>query len=226
MPREGERGELRILDEQLSLTPSSFTGSTRVGKILQRQCSEGGIIKRASLELGGNAPFVVFEVRSILLAASQSWQQRSYSRQHNLPCNSLPTAQDADLDVAVKAAMGSKFRNAGQTCVCSDRFLVHESVEEAFLEKLIGEVKKLRMGDGLVPGTTMGPLITSTAAGVVKKKVEDAVSGGSEVLVGGDLREDLGANFFSPTVLRGAKPSDDIFKVRRGREARSEASSK
>ena len=130
-------GEMICTDDKVKKI--SFTGSTRVGKILMKQCAEGGIVKKASMELGGNAPFVVFA--------------------------------DADLDVAVKAAMVSKFRNAGQTCVCSDRFLLHEDIEEEFLGLLVKEVEKLRVGDGAVAGVTMGPLISLQAREVVEEKV-------------------------------------------------------
>ncbi|GMH78942.1 hypothetical protein TrST_g6140 [Triparma strigata] len=171
-------GEVICTDDRVKKI--SFTGSTRVGKILLKQCAEGGIVKKASMELGGNAPFVVFS--------------------------------DADIDVAVKAAMASKFRNAGQTCVCSDRFLIHEDVEEEFLEKLVGEVKKIKVGDGMVAGVTMGPLISTKAREGVEEKVKEAVANGAEVLVGGE-RHEFGEQYYMPTVLKGVIKEDNIFKT-------------
>jgi acyl-CoA reductase-like NAD-dependent aldehyde dehydrogenase len=148
----------------------SFTGSTAVGKLLMRHCS--GTVKRLSLELGGNAPFVVFE--------------------------------DADIDQAVAAAVASKFRNAGQTCVCADRFLVHSGVHDRFVERLVERVREqLVVGPGMDPSTTMGPLITRAAVEQVHSKVQEALELGARLRTGGAVIDRLGPQFYEPTVLTG-----------------------
>ncbi len=147
----------------------SFTGSTRVGALLMKQCAED--IKRVSLELGGNAPFIVFE--------------------------------DADLDAAVEGAIASKFRNTGQTCVCANRLFVHDAVYDAFADKLVAAVSKLRVGDGLQGETDQGPLIDARALEKVEAHVADALSKGASVMLGGE-RHPLGGTFYQPTVLRDA----------------------
>ncbi|MGB2591273.1 MAG: NADP-dependent succinate-semialdehyde dehydrogenase [Candidatus Acidiferrum sp.] len=144
----------------------SFTGSTEVGKILMAQCA--GTIKKISLELGGNAPFIVFE--------------------------------DANLDAAVEGAIASKYRNTGQTCVCSNRFLVQEGVYDAFAAKLAVAVKKLKPAPGLESGATQGPLIDDAAVEKVESHIRDAESKGAKVLIGGK-RHALGGRFFEPTIL-------------------------
>ena len=144
----------------------SFTGSTEIGKMLLEQCA--GTVKKTSMELGGNAPFIVFE--------------------------------DADLDAAVDGAMASKYRNAGQTCVCANRLLVQDSVYDAFAEKLAAKVRKLNVGNGMEPGITIGPLIDDKAMAKVEEHVEDALSKGARVVVGG-RRHALGGRFYEPTVL-------------------------
>lgn len=146
----------------------SFTGSTRVGKILMAQAAEN--VTRLSLELGGNAPFIVFD--------------------------------DADLDAAADGLMASKFRNAGQTCVCANRVLVQDGVHDAFVEKVRARVAALVVGDGAAPGTTIGPLINAVAVDKVESLVRDALTGGATALMGGN-RSDVGAGFFEPTVLAG-----------------------
>jgi len=146
----------------------SFTGSTEIGKLLMEQCA--GTVKKTSMELGGNAPFIVFD--------------------------------DADLDAAVEGAIMSKYRNTGQTCVCANRFLVQDKVYDAFAEKLVGAVKKLKVGNGLEAGVTQGPLIDGKAIEKVEQHVKDAVSKGAKVAVGGK-RHALGGTFFEPTVLTG-----------------------
>ncbi len=146
----------------------TFTGSTEIGKVLMAQSAS--TIKKVDLELGGNAPFIVFD--------------------------------DADIDAAVQGAMGSKFRNAGQTCVCANRILVQDSVYDAFAEKLAVEVRKLKVGNGLEDGVTQGPLINAEGVEKVEEHVEDAVAKGASVLVGGK-RSELGGSFFEPTVLTG-----------------------
>ena len=144
----------------------SFTGSTAVGKTLMEQSAS--TIKKISLELGGNAPFIVFE--------------------------------DADIDAAVEGAIACKFRNAGQTCVCANRFYIHESVYEEFAEKFTAKVKDLKVGDGTTDGVVIGPLINEKGLKKVKEHVEDAVKKGAKVLTGGKAHE-LGGLFYQPTVL-------------------------
>ena len=148
----------------------SFTGSTPVGRILMEQCAP--TIKKVALELGGHAPFIVFE--------------------------------DADLDAAVTGAMQSKYRNAGQTCVCTNRFYVHESLHDAFVEKLSQATKRLVIGPGLDKGVQLGPLIDQQAIDKVEQHVQDAVAKGARVMAGGK-RHALGGNFYEPTVLAGVK---------------------
>jgi succinate-semialdehyde dehydrogenase/glutarate-semialdehyde dehydrogenase len=153
----------------------SFTGSTEVGKVLLQQCASS--VKKTSMELGGNAPFIVFD--------------------------------DADLDAAVKGALISKFRNAGQTCVCTNRFLVQDGVYDAFAQRLAKAAAELQVGDGAAPGTAIGPLIDRGAVAKVEEHVNDAKQRGARVLVGG---ESLGGNFYAPTVLADANPDMLIFK--------------
>ena len=149
----------------------SFTGSTEIGKILMAQCA--GTIKKLSLELGGNAPFIVFE--------------------------------DADLDAAVEGAIASKYRNTGQTCVCTNRLLVQDSVYDKFAAKLVTAVKALKPASGLEPGATQGPLIDNSALEKVESHVRDAQEKGAKVLVGGK-RHALGGRFYEPTVLTEVTP--------------------
>jgi len=149
----------------------SFTGSTEIGKVLMAQCA--GTIKKLSLELGGNAPFIVFD--------------------------------DADLDAAVEGAIASKYRNTGQTCVCTNRVLVQESVYDAFAAKLAVAVKALKPAPGLETGATQGPLIDDVAVQKVESHIRDAQSKGAKILVGGH-RHSLGGRFFEPTVLTDVTP--------------------
>jgi succinate-semialdehyde dehydrogenase/glutarate-semialdehyde dehydrogenase len=144
----------------------SFTGSTPVGKLLMKQCAD--TVKKVSLELGGNAPFIVFD--------------------------------DADLDAAVAGAMASKYRNAGQTCVCANRILVQSGVYDAFAAKLAAAVEALKVGNGTIDGVTQGPLINGAAIDKVERLVNDATSKGARVITGGK-RHQLGGQFFEPTIL-------------------------
>ena len=144
----------------------SFTGSTEVGKILIEQSAS--TVKKVSMELGGHAPFIVFD--------------------------------DADLNEAVTGAMQSKFRNSGQTCICSNRIFVHEKVYDEFLEKFSAEVKKIKVGNGLDEGVVSGPLIDKSSLDKVIDHVQDAVNTGAKIAVGGDVHS-LGGNFYQPTVL-------------------------
>jgi succinate-semialdehyde dehydrogenase / glutarate-semialdehyde dehydrogenase len=143
----------------------TFTGSTEIGRLLMAQCAP--TIKKVGLELGGNAPFIVFD--------------------------------DADLDQAVAGAMASKYRNAGQTCVCANRILVQEGVYDAFAEKLAAAAKSLKVGDGAEQGITTGPLINRAAVTKVQEHIDDALKKGAKLIVGGKA---LGGNFFEPTLLR------------------------
>jgi succinate-semialdehyde dehydrogenase/glutarate-semialdehyde dehydrogenase len=154
----------------------TFTGSTEVGKLLMEQCA--ATVKRTSMELGGNAPFIVFD--------------------------------DADLDEAVKGAIICKFRNAGQTCVCANRILVHEGVYDEFAEKLMRATGALKLGNGTEEGVNMGPLINAGAADDVLGFVEDAVAKGANVATGGG-RSDLGACYLQPTVLTNVSPDMRVF---------------
>jgi succinate-semialdehyde dehydrogenase/glutarate-semialdehyde dehydrogenase len=144
----------------------TFTGSTEIGRILMAQCAP--TIKKLGLELGGNAPFIVFD--------------------------------DADLDKAVQGAMASKYRNAGQTCVCANRIYVQEGVYDAFAAKLAAEVGRMKVGPGTAEGVTTGPLINKAAVEKVEEHVADALKHGASIVVGGK-RHALGGNFYEPTVL-------------------------
>lgn len=144
----------------------SFTGSTEIGSQLIAQCAP--TVKKLSMELGGNAPFIVFD--------------------------------DADLDAAVEGAIVSKYRNAGQTCVCANRLLVQDGVYDAFAQKLAAAVAQLKVGNGLEPGVTQGPLIDAAALAKVEELVDDARAKGAKVLCGGTAHA-LGGTFFAPTIL-------------------------
>lgn len=146
----------------------SFTGSTDVGRILMAQSAP--TIKKLSLELGGNAPFIVFD--------------------------------DADLEAAVEGAIVSKYRNAGQTCVCANRLYVQAGIYEAFAEKLAGRVAQMKLGAGTEPGVVIGPLIDTDALAKVESHIEDAVAKGAKIRLGG-RRADAGGTFFEPTILTG-----------------------
>ncbi|MBT3146798.1 NAD-dependent succinate-semialdehyde dehydrogenase [Neptunomonas phycophila] len=159
----------KVLTDSTTVTKLSFTGSTEVGRLLMAQCAE--TIKKMSLELGGNAPFIVFD--------------------------------DADLNKAVEGAMASKYRNAGQTCVCANRILVQRGVYEAFSEKLLEKVKALNVGDGTQPGTDIGPMIEEKAIAKVEEHIQDAVSKGATLLYGG---ERLGGLFLKPSILTDVTP--------------------
>ncbi len=156
----------------------TFTGSTPVGKHLLAQSA--ATVKKVSMELGGNAPIIVFD--------------------------------DADLDAAVQGAIGSKYRNAGQTCVCANRLLVQDSIYDAFLEKLAAEVSKFRVGSGLDENNTLGPLIDPKAVIKVEAMVKDATDSGATVALGGQPIPDLGPNFYQPTILANVDSSMRVFR--------------
>src|SRR5471032_2975563 len=149
----------------------TFTGSTAVGRLLMEQCSP--TIKKLSLELGGNAPFIVFD--------------------------------DADLDAAVEGALASKYRNAGQTCVCANRIYVQDGVYEQFADKLVAAVARLKVGNGVEEGVTQGPLIDERAVQKVEQHVADALAKGGRLLAGGK-RHALGHSFFQPTIIADVTP--------------------
>ena len=160
-----------VLTTDTRVRKVSFTGSTPVGKKLLAQCA--GTVKKASMELGGNAPFIVFD--------------------------------DADLDAAVAGAIASKYRNAGQTCVCTNRFLVQEGIYDAFVEALAAKVAAMPVGDGREPGVMIGPLINQAAVDKVQRHVDDAVAKGGRLLCGGTPHA-LGQSFYAPTVIADATP--------------------
>ncbi|MFW2071861.1 NAD-dependent succinate-semialdehyde dehydrogenase [Acinetobacter gerneri] len=166
-----------VLTEHPLVRKVSFTGSTQIGKLLMQQCSS--TMKKVSMELGGNAPFIIFE--------------------------------DADLDRAVDGAIASKFRNSGQTCVCTNRVLVHESVHDVFVEKLAAAVEKLKVAAAFEQGAEQGPLINEKAVEKIQEHIEDAVAKGAKVVTGGH-RHALGYTFFEPTVLSGVTPDMLVAK--------------
>ncbi|KUJ83714.1 NAD-dependent succinate-semialdehyde dehydrogenase [Microbulbifer flavimaris] len=163
----------QVLTQHPQVAKFTFTGSTAVGKILMAQCASG--VKKMSMELGGNAPFIVFD--------------------------------DADLDTAVSACVATKFRNAGQTCVSTNRIYVHESVHDAFVEKLHAAVAEMKVGHGCDEGVTVGPLIHRRAAERVAQLVSETAGAGAKVEFGGDFLPE-GENYFAPTVITGV--SDEM----------------
>jgi succinate-semialdehyde dehydrogenase/glutarate-semialdehyde dehydrogenase len=168
-------GDSKAIGGELCASPKvrklSFTGSTETGRILMKQCADS--VKKLSLELGGNAPFIVFD--------------------------------DADLDAAVEGALASKYRNAGQTCVCANRLYVQDGVYDAFAAKLTEKVKGFKVGAGTEPGVIIGPLIDEQGVKKVEAHVADALSKGAKTVLGGK-RHSLGGLFFQPTVLTGVTP--------------------
>lgn len=155
----------------------SFTGSTEVGKQLMTQCAS--TVKKVSLELGGNAPFIVFD--------------------------------DADLAAAIEGGLLSKYRNAGQVCVCTNRFFVQEGIYKLFQQKLSERVSQLKVGDGFDAGVTQGPLITMNAVEKIERLLADAVAGGARIELGGK-RHELGGTFFEPTIMTGVRPEMAISR--------------
>ncbi len=172
-------GDAVAIGGELTSNPTvrklSFTGSTEVGRLLLRQCAE--TVKKVTLELGGNAPFIVFE--------------------------------DADVDKAVAGAMASKFRNAGQTCVCANRIFVQAGIYDAFAGKLREAVATLKVGNGLEEDVTTGPLINSEAINKVKEHIADATAHGAKILAGG-REHALGGRYFEPTILADV-PEDCVL---------------
>lgn len=180
--RENAPAVGKLFCESPSVAAISFTGSTEVGKLLYRQSSSG--IKRIGLELGGNAPFIVFN--------------------------------SADLDKAVAGAVASKFRNCGQTCVSANRFIIQDDVFDTFVKKLQDKMAAFKIGNGLEPKTTLGPLINKAQVNKVQRMVDDAVKKGAKVVYGGKRASDFGELFFQPTLLVNVTPdmlcyNEEIF---------------
>lgn len=175
------RGMGKVLTEHKDVAKFTFTGSTGVGKSLISQCAS--TVKKVSMELGGNAPFIVFD--------------------------------DADIDSAVTGALISKYRNAGQTCVCTNRILVQEGVLKEFTEKFVAAVKGLTLGNGLDEGVTIGPMISADAVSDVKRLIDDSIAQGATLTLGGDGVA-MGESFLAPTILTDvtndmAIASNEIF---------------
>lgn len=174
-------GDAAKIGEVLTTDPRvkklSFTGSTGVGRLLMRQCSDS--IKKVSLELGGNAPFIVFN--------------------------------DADIDKAVEGAMAAKFRNAGQTCVCANRFYVHKDIYDVFSQRFVEAVKKLKVGNGFEEGVTIGPLINHKAIEKSESLLADTLKRGATLLCGGE-KDKAGENFFQPTVVGNVPAESHILE--------------
>ncbi|HYD18923.1 MAG TPA: NAD-dependent succinate-semialdehyde dehydrogenase [Patescibacteria group bacterium] len=174
-------GEAQPIGKEMTDNPTvkklSFTGSTAVGKLLLAQCASS--VKKVSMELGGNAPFIVFD--------------------------------DADLDAAVSGAIASKYRNAGQTCVCANRIFVQEGIYDRFAEKFTAAVQQMKVGNGLEEGVEIGPMINIKGLEKVELHISDALQKGGKVTTGGK-RHALGASFYEPTVLRDATPDMKFFK--------------
>jgi len=163
---DNARGMGEVLTQHPDIAKFTFTGSTAVGKSLIAQCAT--TVKKVSMELGGNAPFIVFD--------------------------------DADIDAAVQGAMVSKYRNAGQTCVCTNRIFVQAGVIQKFTDKFVAAVAKLSIGNGLSDGINIGPMISKTAAEDVNKLVTDSVAAGAKIVLGGDYHP-AGENFYQPTIM-------------------------
>ena len=174
-------GKSRVIGAEFTSNPTvrklTFTGSTEVGRVLLQQCAP--TIKKASMELGGNAPFIVFD--------------------------------DADLDAAVEGAIASKYRNAGQTCVCANRLYIQDGVYDQFAEKLAIAVGKLKVGNGVEDGVTQGPMIDEKAVEKVEEHIADAVAKGAKIALGGK-RHALGHSFFEPTILTGVTQDMAVAK--------------
>lgn len=173
-------GDAQPIGQEMTSNPLvrklSFTGSTAVGKMLMAECAS--TVKKISLELGGNAPFIVFD--------------------------------DANLDDAVPAAIASKYRNSGQTCICANRIFVQDGIYEKFAEKFTAAVKAMKVGNGLEDGVELGPMINMKGLEKVEQHISDASAKGGKVVTGGK-RHKLGATFFEPTVVTGATPQMKFF---------------
>ena len=166
-----------VLTQHEKVAKFSFTGSTKVGKKLLQQCAVG--VKRTAMELGGNAPFIVFK--------------------------------EADLAAAVEGAMSNKFRNAGQTCVTANRFLIHRDIAEEFIQRVVAKIASLKLGDGLRADTLIGPLISKSAIEKIQVLIDQAVADGAKIVIGGNACNEKG-HFYQATVLKDVKPDMTIFK--------------
>ena len=164
-----------VLTQHPKIAKFTFTGSTAVGKLLMKQCAS--TVKKISLELGGNAPFIIFE--------------------------------DADLEEAVSHCIATKFRNCGQTCVCTNRIYVQESVADAFTRKLQEGIRSLKVADGFTADTDIGPMINEQAMAKMEQLISDAIAKGAELVLGG-ARHELGSLFFQPTLLRSVDDTMDV----------------
>jgi succinate-semialdehyde dehydrogenase/glutarate-semialdehyde dehydrogenase len=175
-------GSAREIGGELTANPTvrklTFTGSTPIGKVLEAQCAE--TMKKTSMELGGNAPFIVFE--------------------------------DADIEAAVSGALASKYRNAGQTCVCTNRFFVQNGIYDRFVEALVERTRDLSVGNGFDDDVLIGPLVNAKALEDVDKLVQDSIAAGARLALGGG-RHDLGGNFYQPTVLAEVTDSMPVFRT-------------
>lgn len=166
-------GDAQMIGEEFCTNKAvrkiSFTGSTRVGKLLNQQCAQD--LKHVALELGGSAPFIIFD--------------------------------DADLDKAIDGLMHAKFRNGGQACTCANRIFVQDGIHDEFLARLLAEVKKLKLGNGLEDDSNMGPMVSKAAIHKVADLVSNALENGAKCEVGGNVNKEIGELFFEPTVLSG-----------------------
>jgi succinate-semialdehyde dehydrogenase/glutarate-semialdehyde dehydrogenase len=174
-------GPAREIGGELTANPIvrklTFTGSTPIGKVLEAQCAE--TMKKTSMELGGNAPFIVFD--------------------------------DADIDAAVEGALISKYRNAGQTCVCSNRLFVHSAIYDDFVARLVERTVALKVGNGAEDDVAIGPLVNATALADVDALVRESVDQGARVALGGGAHE-LGGSFYQPTVLTEVNSEMAVFR--------------
>ena len=166
-----------VLTQHEKVAKFSFTGSTKIGKKLLQQCAAG--VKRTAMELGGNAPFIVFK--------------------------------DADLESAVDGAISNKFRNAGQTCVTANRFIIHQDIAEEFTQRVVDKIASLKLGDGLVADTSIGPLISGFAIEKIQTLIDQAVNDGAKVVVGGSACNEKG-HFYQATLIKDVEPNMTIFK--------------
>ena len=178
LPTSQPKAVGHVLTTHPGIRKVSFTGSTAVGKILLKQSAD--TVKRVSMELGGNAPFIVFD--------------------------------DADIPAAVEGAIASKYRNAGQTCVCANRILVQDAIYDEFVEALTEATRKLKVGPGMEDGVDIGPLINQAGLDKVERLVADAKARGAKVTTGGE-RHALGGTFYTPTVLEGATMAMELAQT-------------
>ncbi|KAH8762376.1 succinate-semialdehyde dehydrogenase [Hyaloscypha finlandica] len=173
-----DRAAVEILYTHPLVKKVSFTGSTGVGKLITEKAA--GTMKKVSMELGGNAPYIVFD--------------------------------DADLEIAVDGVLACKFRCSGQTCVCANRLYVQKGIHDAFVEKLLKKMSKLKIGSGLDPSVTHGPLVNRAGVTKTRQHIDDALSKGAKLVVGGKVRDDLDGYFIEPALITGAKQNMLVAK--------------